>query len=83
MYVLLQKKSFYRKILQTNTARELVHGHFCVQTIMQNLYWKMKFLKQVEGIAYVMAKLLKYVKIKQANFLNFLFTKDSLQIKKV
>ena len=43
----------------------------------------MKFLKQVEGIAYVMAKLLKYVKIKHANFLNFLFTKDSLQIKKV
>ena len=43
----------------------------------------MKFSKQVEGIAYVMAKLLKYVKIKHANFLNFLFTKDSLQIKKV
>ena len=43
----------------------------------------MKFLKQVESIAYVMAKLSKYVKIKYANFLNFLFAKDSLQIKKV
>ena len=43
----------------------------------------MKFLKQVESIAYVMVKLSKYVKIKYANFLNFLFTKVSLQIKKV
>ena len=53
-----------------------------MQRIKGNLYWKMKFFKRATYIRYVIAKLLKYVQISHADHLRFLFTEDSLKIRK-
>ena len=54
VYVILQKKKIYQKILQKI---------LCLQRIKHNLYWKMKFLKEATHISYALAELSKFVKI--------------------
>ena len=69
---------FHRITWEVNTVCNEVWPVFVLlQRIKQNLYWKIKFLKQATYIRYVMAKLNQH-----ADLLGILFTEDSLKIEK-
>ena len=52
-------KKFY-KACNPNTSST---PFLCLQRIMHNIYWKMKFLKEAAYIRYVLAKLSIFVQI--------------------
>ena len=54
------KRKFYPKVLQKLRLKNQFQALFCLQRIKYNIYWKMKFLKQVTHIRYALAKLSKY-----------------------
>ena len=63
VYVILQKKKIYQKILQKLGPDKWLQALLCFQRIKYNSYWKMIFLKQATYIRYVIAKLSKFVQI--------------------
>ena len=74
-----QFMSYYKRKLQPeNQFQALLY----FQRIKNNLYWKMKLLKQATYIRYVLAKLSKFFQISTQTYLNSFFTEDSLKIKK-
>ena len=74
-----KRKTFVKKILQKLRPQNWSHALLCVQRIRYNFCQKMKFLKQAIYIRYVIAKLRPD---QLAQLLRFLFTEDSLEIKK-
>ena len=56
-YVILQKKTFYKKIQQKLQRENYFQILLCLQNIKQKLYLKMKLLKQATYIICATAKL--------------------------
>ena len=61
---------------------ETSSGQFCAWKELSTTLLKNAFLKQVDHIGYVIAKLKKIFQAEHADFLRFPFTEDSLKIKK-
>ena len=82
VYVILQKKKFYQKFLK-NCDQKTSSRPFCVcKELKRNLYWKMKFLKEAADIRLYISKTIKMCPNQYTDLLRFLFTGDSLKIKK-
>ena len=77
----MQKRKIIKKF-HKNCHLKTSSGHFCLERIKHNLYWKAKSLKQPPYIRYVLARLSQFVQISTLTISDSFFTEDSLKIKK-
>ena len=77
-----KRKNFIKNFLK-NCDQKTSSRPFCVcKELKRNLYWKMKFLKEAADIRLYISKTIKMCPNQYTDLLRFLFTGDSLKIKR-